>query len=79
MTEDEVPEIRHARWRHKTLNYEVQVLDTRNYGCPVTHRTVTVNRTQFGQKARIWTAQRFVAEFEPIGKPLEARELWDYL
>lgn len=79
MTDDELPEIRHTRWRHKTLGYEVQVLDTRNYGYPVNHRTVTVDRTQFGHKQRVWTVRRFVAEFDPIGKPPKTRDLWDYL
>lgn len=79
MVDEEPPEIKHARWRHRTLGYEVQVVDTRNYGCPVVHRTVTVDRTQYGHRERTWTARRFVAEFEPLGTPPKPRDLWDYL
>lgn len=80
MADDELPDITHARWRHKRLGYEVHIVDTRNYGCPVVvHRTVTVDRTQFGNKQRTWAVKRFFTEFEPIGKPSKARDLWDHL
>lgn len=69
------PLIRHKRWRHKTRDYEVQVLDTRNAGCP----TVTVDRTQYTRTQRTWNVEKFLLEFEPIGRPVRLKTLWERL
>jgi hypothetical protein len=69
------PRIRHKRWRHKKRGYVVQVLDTRNEGCP----TVTVDRTALATIKRTWTLEKFLLEFEPIGRPFVARSLWELL
>jgi hypothetical protein len=71
----EAPLIRHKRWRHKTRGYEVNVLDTRTAGCP----TVTVDRTQYTQAQRTWNIEKFLLEFEPLGKPIRLKTLWDLL
>jgi len=71
----EEPRIRHRRWRHRTLDYVVEVMDTRCTGCP----TVTVDRTQFANVKRTWNLEKFLQEFEPIGKPLRVRSLWEML
>lgn len=71
----EVPSIRYKRWRHKRLGYLVTVLDTRNDGCP----TVTVDRTQFATVKRTWNTEKFLIEFEPIGRPFATQSLWDLL
>ena len=75
MAMTEPPRIRHARWRHKKLGYTVEVLDTRRTGCP----TVTVDRTQFTQVKRTWNLEKFLLEFEPLGRPFTLRSLWDRL
>jgi hypothetical protein len=72
---DEPPQIRHKCWRHKTRGYEVEVLDTRNAGCP----TVTVDRTQFAKVRRTWHLEKFLLEFEPLGRPFRQRTLWELL
>lgn len=72
---DEAPQIRHKRWRHKTRGYEVEVLDTRYAGCP----TVTVDRTQFSRLERVWNLEKFLLEFDPLGRPYPRRSLWDLL
>lgn len=71
----ELSKIRHKRWRHKALGYVVEVLDTRHTGCP----TVTVDRTQFAQVKRTWNLEKFLLDFEPVGKPMVARSLWELL
>lgn len=71
------PEIRHKRWRHKALGYEVTVLAVLNYGSASDMRsTVTVDRTQFSQQKRTWDARRFVSEFQPIGRPQKVKDFW---
>lgn len=67
--------IQHKRWRHKARGYEVEVLDTRNAGCP----TVTVDRTQYAVLKRTWTVEAFLQAFEPLGRPFRQRTLWDML
>lgn len=71
----EPPQIRHKRWRHKALRYVVEVLDTRYTGCP----TVTVDRTQFATVRRTWNLEKFLLDFEPVGKPFVVRSLWEML
>lgn len=68
------PEIRHKKWRHKTLNYEVKVLAVYNNGHP-NYRTVKVDRSKHALKPRTWSAVRFVVEFEPIGRPQRRKTL----
>lgn len=72
---DVPPTIRHKRWRHKTLRYVVEVLGTRNTGCP----TVTVNRTQFTHVKRTWNVEKFLLDFEPVGRPMAQRSIWELL
>lgn len=71
----EAPEIRHKRWRHKKHGYVVHVLGTRNEGCA----TVTVDRTAFATVKRTWNLEKFLLEFEPLGRPVRARSLWELL
>lgn len=74
------PEIRHNRWRHKKRGYTVKVLGVYNHGRhPPYHRTVLVDRMATTKKPRSWSAHRFVAEFEPIGRPPKKKTLWDFL
>lgn len=67
--------IRHKRWRHRKRGYVVRVLDTRNEGCP----TVTVDRTAFATVKRTWNLEKFLLEFEPVGRPFALRSLWELL
>jgi hypothetical protein len=71
----DVPRIRFKRWRNKKLGYIVNVLDTRNDGCP----TVTVDRTQFAAVKRTWHTEKFLIDFEPVGRPFVTRSLWELL
>jgi hypothetical protein len=68
-------EIRHKRYVHRKRGYEVEVLDTRNMGCP----TVTVDRTQYAEVKRTWTVEAFLLAFEPLGRPFRRPTLWDML
>lgn len=72
---EEPPKIRHKRWRHKTLLYVVEVVGTRYTGCP----TVTVDRTQFTRVKRTWNLEKFLLDFEPIGRPMAVRSVWELL
>jgi len=67
------------KWRHSTQGYLVEVLDVRNFlGKHGYYSTVLVRGTRQRQDStKVWSADLFRANFEPVGRKKKAKSALD--
>lgn len=72
-------EIRYKRWRSKSRGYVVEVTSTHNYSGQHGMHTVVLVVEKGSDDTEKWPAMKFLAEFEPLGRPIQRKSVWQRL
>ncbi len=71
--------IPYKRWKNMRHNYLVDVLDVQRFdGEATSYQVVLVRRVQ-GAQERAWPVDVFLKTFEPVGRKLRQKTIWDRL
>ncbi len=74
-------EISYRRWTHRQQGYVVVVIEVLNFvGKHGHYATVKVQGSRLNPKKSVsWSAERFLAEFEPKGRKIRAKSAIDHV